>query len=120
MSTRGWAAQATINSDPPQASWARVRIDDEIYVVPTRRRRGIASKVLISAGLYAVAAGRPRIWGGGERTDMGEALVTEGPELFPRSGETQDPGAASQRLECRERGGAECPTARDLAAAGGL
>jgi hypothetical protein len=54
----------------------------QVYVAPSQRRRGIASKVLISAGLYAVASGWPRIWGGGERTDMGEALVTEGPELF--------------------------------------
>jgi len=54
----------------------------QIYVAPTQRRRGIASKVLISAGLYAVASGWPRIWGDGERTDMGQALVTEGPELF--------------------------------------
>jgi hypothetical protein len=54
----------------------------QIYVQPACRRRGVATKVLVVAGMLAVATGRPRLWGNGERTDLGEALATRGPELF--------------------------------------
>lgn len=55
----------------------------QIYVAPTHRRRGIGTKVSIAGGLYAAAWGWARIWGGSERTDLGEAFVTR-IELFQR------------------------------------
>ncbi|MBX9244718.1 GNAT family N-acetyltransferase [Actinotalea ferrariae] len=48
----------------------------EVYVAPAHRRRGVATFLLFSAEGAAAARGWPRLWGGGVRTALGEALVT--------------------------------------------
>jgi GNAT superfamily N-acetyltransferase len=61
----------------------------QVYVAPTARRRGIATVLLLAAGTYAVASGWPRLWGNGERTDLGEALVTGGHDVIRRRAVTR-------------------------------
>jgi GNAT superfamily N-acetyltransferase len=56
----------------------------QVYVSPTVRRHGIATVLLLAAGTFAVASGWPRLWGNGERTDLGEALVTGGHDVIRR------------------------------------
>lgn len=56
----------------------------QVYVAPQRRRQGIGTALLLAAGTYAVASGWPRLWGNGERTDLGESLVTRGHEVVRR------------------------------------
>ncbi len=38
--------------------------------------------LLVAAGIYAVARGWPVLWGTGERTDLGEALLAQGAQLL--------------------------------------
>ncbi|HET6626685.1 MAG TPA: hypothetical protein VFG63_09865, partial [Nocardioidaceae bacterium] len=52
------------------------------------RRHGIATWLLLAAGGYTVASGWPRLWGNGERTDLGEALVSSGHEVLRRRAKT--------------------------------
>lgn len=47
----------------------------EVYVDPGYRRRRIATSVLLAAEACAVARGWPALWGGGLRTELGEALL---------------------------------------------
>lgn len=56
----------------------------QIYVAPEQRRRSIGTALLLAAGTFAVACGWPRLWGNGERTDLGEAIVTRGHDLIRR------------------------------------
>lgn len=56
----------------------------QIYVAAEQRRRGIGTALLLAAGTFAVASGWPRLWGNGERTDLGEAIVTRGHDLIRR------------------------------------
>lgn len=56
----------------------------QVYVAPDHRRRGIGTKLLLAAGTYAVASGWPRLWGNGERTDLGEVLATSGHDVVRR------------------------------------
>ena len=47
---------------------------DQIYVQPAWRRRNIASALLAAAGSLSVARDWPRLWGDGQRTELGEVL----------------------------------------------
>ncbi len=47
----------------------------EIYVDPAHRRRRVATLLLIAAEGAAAARGWPRLWGGGVRTALGEAML---------------------------------------------
>lgn len=47
----------------------------EIYVAPAHRRRGIATFLLLAAEGASAARGWPRLWGGGVRTALGEAML---------------------------------------------
>jgi GNAT superfamily N-acetyltransferase len=53
----------------------------QIYVAPTHRRRGIGTKLLLTAGGLRVVNGWAPLWGGGERTDLGEAYIRQGPDV---------------------------------------
>lgn len=44
----------------------------QIYVQPAHRRQGVASALLHAAGVLSVARGWGRLWGDGQRTEMGE------------------------------------------------
>jgi GNAT superfamily N-acetyltransferase len=52
---------------------------DQIYVQPQWRRRGLAGVLLIAAGALSVARGWNRLWGDGQRTELGEALRNSSP-----------------------------------------
>lgn len=54
----------------------------QIYVAPTWRRRDIATKLILAAAGVRAAHGWPALWGGGERTDLGEAYASNSPESF--------------------------------------
>jgi GNAT superfamily N-acetyltransferase len=45
---------------------------DQIYVDPAWRRRGIGNALLFAAGTLGVARAWPRLWGDGQRTELGE------------------------------------------------
>jgi GNAT superfamily N-acetyltransferase len=48
----------------------------EVYVDPRRRRQGIATVLIYAASAHLLASGSSRrIWAGGYRTDLGEALA---------------------------------------------
>lgn len=47
----------------------------ELYVDPGFRRRRVATCLLLAAEACAVARGWPCLWGGGERTALGESLL---------------------------------------------
>jgi GNAT superfamily N-acetyltransferase len=44
----------------------------QIYVQPEHRRQGVASALLHAAGVLSVARGWARLWGDGQRTELGE------------------------------------------------
>lgn len=48
---------------------------DQIYVAPSARRRGVATALVSVAAVLSGARGEPRLWGDGQRTDLGEAWV---------------------------------------------
>jgi GNAT superfamily N-acetyltransferase len=50
---------------------------DQIYVQPEWRRRTIGNALLIAAGALSVARDWPRLWGDGQRTDLGERFRNE-------------------------------------------
>lgn len=52
---------------------------DQVYVQPEWRRRDIAGSLLIAAGALSVARGWPRLWGDGQRTELGEQLRNASP-----------------------------------------
>lgn len=55
----------------------------QIYVGPEHRRKGIGRKLAAAAGGYVAARGWPRMWVSGERTDLGEAMLTNAtPDYF--------------------------------------
>lgn len=47
----------------------------ELYVDPGFRRRRVATSLLFAAEACAIARGWPGLWGGGERTALGESLL---------------------------------------------
>ncbi len=47
----------------------------EVYVAPGHRRRGVARFLLLGAEGAAAARDWPRLWGGGVRTALGDALL---------------------------------------------
>jgi GNAT superfamily N-acetyltransferase len=52
---------------------------DQVYVQPQWRRHGLAGVLLIAAGALSVARGWNRLWGDGQRTELGEALRNNSP-----------------------------------------
>lgn len=48
---------------------------DQVYVTPSWRRRTVAGALLTAAGTLSVARGWARLWGDGQRTELGEQLV---------------------------------------------
>jgi len=52
----------------------------QVYVQPHRRREGIGSALACAAAAHLVASGSPhRLWAGGDRTELGEALAQVSP-----------------------------------------
>jgi GNAT superfamily N-acetyltransferase len=47
---------------------------DQMYVQPQWRRRGISSALVGVAGILVAARDWPRLWGDGQRTELGEAM----------------------------------------------
>lgn len=47
---------------------------DQIYVQPAWRRRGLASAMIAAGATLSVARDWPRLWGDGQRTQLGEEL----------------------------------------------
>ena len=45
---------------------------DQIYVAPEMRRRSIGSALISASATLSVARGWPRLWGDGQRTELGE------------------------------------------------
>lgn len=48
---------------------------DQIYITPSWRRRTVAGALIAAAGTLSVARGWPRLWGDGQRTELGEKLT---------------------------------------------
>lgn len=46
---------------------------DQIYVRPDARRRSVGTVLVLAAGVLARARDWPRLWGDGQRTELGEA-----------------------------------------------
>lgn len=61
----------------------------ELYVQPAMRRKGVSKALLYAASAQQIALGNgKRVWAGGERTDLGEALATAlqlGHRIAPRT-----------------------------------
>ena len=49
---------------------------DQVYVQPSWRRRHLGSLLLAALACLVVARDEPRLWGDGERTELGEALLS--------------------------------------------
>jgi GNAT superfamily N-acetyltransferase len=54
----------------------------QIYVGPDHRRQGIGTALLFAAASYSRARQWPLLWGSGQRTDLGEAFVTQGHDII--------------------------------------
>jgi GNAT superfamily N-acetyltransferase len=50
----------------------------QIYVAPEQRRQRIGTCLLAAAGAYVRVRDWPALWASGQRTDLGDALVTRG------------------------------------------
>jgi GNAT superfamily N-acetyltransferase len=79
---------------------------DQIYVTPQWRRHSIARALIIAAGTLGTARGWPRLWGDGQRTELGERWVATSqwreraaplthiaPPMTPGDPGTRPPGA---------------------------
>jgi GNAT superfamily N-acetyltransferase len=62
--------------------WPSSGLVHQVYVVPAHRRKGIGTKLLAAAGAYRAARGWSPIWGGGDRTDLGEVHTAALPTPF--------------------------------------
>ncbi|MDX6284801.1 MAG: hypothetical protein QOG53_286 [Frankiales bacterium] len=74
-----------VSSDQQVAAirwWYQTGQLHQIYVAPTWRRRGLATKLILAAAGVRAAHGWGPLWGGGERTDLGEAYAARSPESF--------------------------------------
>jgi GNAT superfamily N-acetyltransferase len=54
----------------------------QIYVAPEQRRQGIGTSLLFAAAGYARLRDWPLLWGSGQRTDLGEAFVTQAHDVI--------------------------------------
>lgn len=54
--------------------WPETGEVDQVYVQPAWRRRHLASLLVNALAGLTAARDRPRLWGDGQRTEMGEAL----------------------------------------------
>jgi GNAT superfamily N-acetyltransferase len=57
--------------------WPKTGQVHQVYVQPAHRRRGIGSKLTLAAGGYNTGRGWAPIWISGERTELGEAVLTQ-------------------------------------------
>jgi GNAT superfamily N-acetyltransferase len=82
--------QATFTDLPVRSSeqigafrwWTSTGQGHEIYVNPSFRRRQVGTSLTFAVEGYRAASGWSPLWGGGERTDLGEAWTRALPAVF--------------------------------------
>jgi GNAT superfamily N-acetyltransferase len=76
----GFTSLGVRNSDQVGAIrwWPSTGEVHQIYVAPENRRQGIGTALITAAWTYARLRGWPPLWGSGQRTDLGEVMVTRG------------------------------------------